>query len=152
MRRGNRLSVSSDTDTEMSVGHTRAISTTVNSPQETDRTPMSTRRKPSTSPNSTEIAHTQSQQEECSTPPKSAKKVIHQQLSALPKMPPWAKDIKAIGEPLQSAIRESPLMEHIPNTWLKVTLGPYYTYKDRTFAKQALQADPNLIDNFLLAD
>ena len=39
-----------------------------------------------------------------------------------------------------------------PNTKTRVTLGAYYSHKDRSFAKKMEEVDSELLDNFLLAD
>ena len=64
----------------------------------------------------------------------------------------WADRIPLIGEPLRTAIRQSDYQDQISTTWLRVTLGPYYSFKDRVFARKMGKSDVNLLNNFLLAD
>ena len=64
----------------------------------------------------------------------------------------WRTKIPTLGEPLRTAVQSTKHRDQIPETWFRVTLGAFYSYKDRNFAKRMEEEDRILLDNFILAD
>ena len=77
---------------------------------------------------------------------------IPQEKERRPKKNNWTDRIPTLGEPLREKIQSSKYRDQIPETWFRVTLGGYFSYKDRNFAKRMEDEDKSLMDQFLLAD